>query len=390
MRFCSTAIAVSALVLVGCSTTVRGTPVADEAAVAAQLDVGSYPKKPRTIATPNDSTARALEASRLADTVPLLREIDPALRYGGGGYLGDRGALKLSLSVSSSLSDAVGDFELGATFSANDHKPGTTGNRTRELTVAVVRMASREAAAKAVASPEFLKPGRYPDTEERPVSLPDRPSAVAFSTEWKTLKNWSVEAIMQVGEYVVGGFAAAPTVAESAKYLSDFLGRQQKNLETFASTPLDRLGTLKADPEGIVRLTLPSTAAGVWATSVSALGRSTDIEFAQRAFTETGVDLVGYGGNSVYRTRDAAAARVLADKEDEWNRSTYPAGSVPTTITVAPGARCWTHPEFEGSKDTTTQCAVARGRYVAFITDGQTTKALQAANASYLVLGEAD
>lgn len=376
-----------ALAIAGCSTTVTGTPVADPVALEASLDVGSYPKTPHKVPALDARSARVAEASRLADAVPLPRDVDPALRYNGSGYIGDRKSLGLSLTLSSSVQDAAGSFEYGAHYSANDQKPGESGSSKRSMSAAVLRMADATAATKAVAYPDFAKPDKFV-TEKAPVTIAGFPTAKAYVTEWKTLGTWAYVAMLPVGEYVVAAYVSMPSRDDVAKAVSTFFDRTQKGLAGYKATPLDKLQSQAPDPNGVVRLTMPDKTGEAWSTPISAAGRASDIDYAVKLYKDTGVDFIGYGDSTVTRTRDDAAAKEFVTRESDWLRTNRTGGSVPTQIRLAPGAFCWAYPKYSGSKETKTHCIVARGRYVASSSDAQTAKVMQAINASYFVLGD--
>ncbi|WP_159103234.1 hypothetical protein [Tsukamurella sp. 1534] len=375
------------VVLAGCSTTVPGAPEADPAAVAATLDTGSFPKAPMDVAPLDDVAAKTLEAGRLADTLPLVNTFDPDLRYNGSGYLGTPSMMALQMTLSSDVSKAAGDFVLGAMFGANDAKPGS-GKRKKDMAVAVLRMADAGAANRAMEYKDFGKADAG-DQPRTPVTLPGHPSAKAVSTEWKSLGTTTFTAMMASGEYVLAATATTVDPADGPKRLSDFFSDQQKALADFKAVPLDKLTAQQPDPNGVVRLALPQDPK-TWTTATKAAGRNDDVVAAEKRMKDAGVDYIGYGESTVFRTKDAAAATGFAKSVGDWYRETYPDGSASSAIKAAPGSLCWTYPRYKGSKDSKTACAVAHGRYVATVSDEQAVKAIQAINASYRILSDTE
>ena len=129
-----------------------------------------------------------------------------------------------------------------------------------------------------------------------------------------------------------------------------------------------------------------TTYAGYY-TRTAQLHWNVDPAASQPIYEETGMDLVGVGGNNVYRTRDAAAAKRFVELESahtlkgKVNVQTVTIKGVPDAYCRSYGIGVATEPYFA--------CWVAVGRYVSEFVDKQPTKTFQATAAAYQVLQQA-
>lgn len=389
MRKSLVALAAASVLLAGCSSTVAGTPVADPSGVP-KPETGSFATTPRTIGPTSQGDGEALEGYRMAEVVPYIHEIDPSMHFRGDVTTGSRESIQLGVKnlFGQAVADAVGAKpEVWVAVGAGDTQQGTKYDpkkRQRGSKVAVLRMANAGDAAatvgpalRAADKDSSGKAGR-PKVETR---IPGYDGAVAYTVDYETAGRPTI-AFLAYKQYVIGVYGDF-----TVEQIRTYFDRQTKALDGFRPTPLDKVSTLQRDAEGVARLTLaPEKGEGRFALPArSAVLRQTDVSRSVKTFADAGVDVVGSGGNTVYRAKDAQGAQHVMSEFSDETRKAFPAFEE-EKVTGAPGATCLTFPVYEGATSKLTWCSVAVGRYVAEVVTSQRQKAVQGIGAAYLIL----
>ena len=386
-------LAASAMLLAGCSSTVAGTPVPDPSGVP-KPETGSFATTSRTIGSTTQADGEALEGYRMAETVPFIHEIDAAMHFRGSVRATSRSAIQGM--VKGVFGQAAGDVlgakaEVATSVGASDTQQGTkydSKKKERGETVVLVRMASPADASAAVG--QALR-AREKDSsgDDLPAKVetrvPGYDAAVAYTQTYGASVGTATVAFLAYKQYVIGAFGDL-----SVDQLRTYFDRQTKALDGFQPTPLDKVSTLQLDPEGVAKLTLaPSKGDGGYALPArSAVLRQTDVSRSVKTFADAGVDVVGTGGSTVYRAKDATGAHHVVDEFTDENRKTFTKVEE-EKVKGVPGGRCLTFPTYEGATSKMTWCSVAVGRYVAEFNSSQRQQALQGIGAAYLVLKNA-
>lgn len=387
------ALAVSALFLAGCSSTVAGTPVADPSGVP-KPETGSFATASRTIGSTTQADGETLEGYRMAETVPYLYEIDAAMHFRGSARATSRSAIQGM--VKGIFGQAAGDVlgtkaEVAASVGASDTQQGTkydSKRKERGETVVLVRMASPADASAAVG--QALR-AREKDSsgEDLPAKvetrIPGYDAAVAYTQTYGAPVGTATVGFLAYKQYVIGAFGDL-----SVDQLRTYFDRQTKALDGFQPTPLDKVSTLQLDPEGVAKLTLaPSKGDGGYSLPArSAVLRQTDVSRSVKTFADAGVDVVGIGGSTVYRAKDAKGAQHVVDEFTDETRKAFTKVEE-EKIKGVPGGVCLTFATYEGATSRLTWCSVAVGRYATEFTSSQRQQAVQAIGAAYLILKSA-
>ncbi|WP_336670973.1 DUF7373 family lipoprotein [Tsukamurella sp. USMM236] len=387
------ALAVSALFLAGCSSTVAGTPVADPSGVP-KPETGSFATASRTIGSTTQADGETLEGYRMAETVPYLYEIDAAMHFRGSARATSRSAIQGM--VKGVFGQAAGDVlgtkaEVAASVGASDTQQGTkydSKRKERGETVVLVRMASPADASAAVG--QALR-AREKDSsgEDLPAKvetrIPGYDAAVAYTQTYGAPVGTATVGFLAYKQYVIGAFGDL-----SVDQLRTYFDRQTKALDGFQPTPLDKVSTLQLDPEGVAKLTLaPSKGDGGYSLPArSAVLRQTDVSRSVKTFADAGVDVVGIGGSTVYRAKDAKGAQHVVDEFTDETRKAFTKVEE-EKIKGVPGGVCLTFATYEGATSRLTWCSVAVGRYATEFTSSQRQQAVQAIGAAYLILKSA-
>lgn len=385
------ALAVASLLLAGCSTTVVGTPVADPAAVP-KPETGSFGTTVRTLGPTAQADGEALEGFRMAETIPRIDGIDPAMHYRGQVKSTARASIRegVGLAFGKAAADVIGTKpEVWVTVAATSLVQGAKYDakaRENRAQVAVMRMASPDD-ARAVVGPglravERAVTGEGVDKVE--ARIPGYDAAVAYTESYPFTGDFR-SAFLAYKQYVIGVQGTF-----SVDQIRTYFDRQTTALDGFRPTPVEKVTTLQRDAEGVARLTLaPAQGDGGYALPArTALLGQTDVTRSEKTFAAAGVDVLGVGGSTVYRARDAEGAQhVLAEFLDENSKAFTEVET--EKVTGAPGATCLTYAPYEGSNSRATWCAIAVGRYMTEISSSQRRLAVQGIGAAYLVLRDA-
>ncbi|NNH69783.1 hypothetical protein HLB23_07865 [Nocardia uniformis] len=359
----------------------------------AQLDVGAYATQPREFGKPeNFDQARAVEAVRLAQIVPLPMEIDPRLVHHSQStstvFIYPKrisNILGLGDDRPDLFDRGAKDF-LGGVVSLGGNKPNNNG---LDLANTVMLFPDEEKAADAATAIErsFFES----DDEHAPVSIPKYPAARAHSKSGEqSIHSWFATGRMVVYTWMYD-YAKLYLNKVDQPALVEWV---EKSLDTivpaisrFEPTPVDILMELDIDPDGMLRRTVARTEQDSWSNppgvydSRAALLLSGSPDEDRSTFEEFGVDRMADYGAWLYRTRDAAAATALRDEFVTTDKRFGPA-EPPKNL---PAARCV---EYIGKKSMAVRyyCAVAYDRYVAWVDGNQLLDAQQRVSAQYAVL----
>lgn len=379
---------VGVLILAGCATTVPGSPAADPSGVP-RPDTGNYPTTPRTIAPMNDRQQVATEGFRMVEIIPLAPDVDSALRYPAGAFPAMAGRLQtiVGSEFGEGIGTALADHEIGAYTAARDKSAGSDSlASSRQILTGLFRFKDEAAARAAVANPAIMSPdkasGSAAPTPKLAVAVPGHADAKAYSETLGT--STSTAGVLASGRYVL-----AIWTNSSVELITRYFDLQLKSLRGFVPTPVDRFSTLPRDHDGLLTLTLPEDeGSSIFDRTFTARGIAavqSDIATSAKDLADAGVDYVANAGTTVYRSRDAAAASVLADRFVSEVKARSP-HATESTVRGVPGGRCVNYPASSKSKDLRTYCAVSVGRYLTEVTDSQETRAKQAIGASYVIL----
>ncbi|MGV9409154.1 DUF7373 family lipoprotein [Nocardia sp. NPDC003693] len=357
------------------------------------LDTGSYNTKPQVLAANNAAVmARQLEALRLADAVPLPREIDPALAHFadvGGPFT----------SVKSFDDESIFGWLNSSEFDTNT--PGLVGGfhssaKTNEddsiatwVTNSVMIFdseSSATAAAVALARSGFNKPeGSEPAASTR------YPSArIMWKSKSQALASWYAEGRYVINTLVQNSENSALEFSDQAGLIAladKAISVTTERLKSFQPTPPDKLADLPFDPQGMLQLTLlrpkgdnlAAAFEGVLSAS-GALHRSADVDADRRLYEQSGVDFISYGAVQLSRARDAAAAESMLHQAwpDRFvHKIESPPGLPNAVCTKYKGPNIYIIPF---------NCYVTNGRYLAASWSQQQQDAYQRISAQYAIL----
>lgn len=387
----------SALAATGCGSDSHSP--GDQPIDLTKLDTGNYQTKPQDF-SPKDATAaaRAAEALRLGDIMPLPMEIDPALTTNAfgdhvllsgetfGGYL----------NVDHFDTDAPG-FVAGFATAAQT----TPVSGLRSLSDAVMIFdsdADAATAAGALARTGLdLKP--IPSAgitgETTPLQSTQHPNAqIRWSSQEQILASWYptgrfvIFTLIHQSEnsYLQSYWHVAPDPAPLA--LADkAIDVTADRLKSFEPTPADKLAGLPLDPDGMLRLTLPRPDGDQTANAFTgtldehgALHDEVDPAVSRALFDKAGIDRVSYGAGQLNRARDADSARAFLDTAYV-DQVRHPIASPPGL----PNAQCTQYRGPDLHKFPF-DCHVTFGRYVASVWSQQQQDVYQRISAQYAIL----
>ncbi|WP_024800329.1 hypothetical protein [Nocardia sp. BMG51109] len=380
------------------STDTQADPVVD----LSRLDVGNNPTQPKVYGKPNSpEQARAVEAWRLADQLPLPVEIDPSMKYVADDDDGARIMISFDSPVYRTWSTVDGkrldnDIKgLVCGFLTSGHTSPDPG-----LSIAVhniVMMFDTEQNSMQAADALALA-----DREATPnsalVDIGKYPAAHAQSNHPGQLKSWYA-----MGRYVILTYVQddimetlkSTDTPRLASYVEKSIAAYSGALQNFAPTPSDKLMETNIDPDGMLSRALPTTFKDQSKQGIPGVySRRGGLQLApapkQRAqlfgddtgtFEKNEVDRIAWNGDFVYRARDAASARNLAHQKlgatKAWH-SIEPPPNLPT-------ARCL-GPRNPNTRWNRYYCAVSFDRYAAVVSAEQPTDVYQRISAQYAIL----
>ncbi|WP_227998586.1 DUF7373 family lipoprotein [Nocardia australiensis] len=369
MRFKGGLVAVlTATAVAGCSTSVTGTAMPGLTPVdLAALKVGAYTPEPSAYDPDIDSydDVRLIEARRMLNYLVHPFEVDSEivtssnLKFMSGvdSMIGEEQFPEKYRPVAQDNNLLAGVYVSGLNYDLRNR---------RKLIISVLRFPT-DAAGKEAAD-QF---DRITGTPERhPVPVEGYPDARASSADDITAISFVAH-----GPYVIvtNTGVPQPNQAGLASNIRKTLDLQIARLDQQKPIPLDDLLDLPIDPDNIMRRALPpaldysdpfvsKSDFGYFEPSGELHFERNPIEI-QRAFEESGVDLVGRRGGIVYRTRDLAAAFRLQTALTKPGKNDEAISSPPGI----PDAQCLNLDANDDTRGFNELCAVVYGRYVAVV-----------------------
>ena len=385
MRLTRTMISLAAAgtLLTGCGTVVPGTAVPDPDAPAVKLDTGGLSTKPRTPTAPG-SQRKVLAANMLSERTVIPSDIESAYTDGGA-----QTAVTARNFISLESEDTDRIAKRGMLYGFMDTRSIASKSTDEGLAIYVIRMTDEAAAKGAVA--DFRTEGKATEAVPAPADL-----AVRKTPPNDTLKYTRFTALTSVGPHLI---IASPWGTDENKargLIAKTVDAQRDLLAGFTSPGSSDLAGLPLDKDGIVSFTVVPDQAeagsfdAVYGFHEQRTSRHWDDNpiTAGKLFADTGMDLVGHGKNTVYRTRDTAAAQQFIDRAaSEW-LDKLPSAR-PFAVDGLPTAKCRSHTLWVGSDTPRYTCYIAVGRYISTFTDNQAARVRQVTSAAYLILKDA-
>ncbi|WP_280366400.1 DUF7373 family lipoprotein [Nocardia wallacei] len=374
-------------------------PQGDPVVEPSQLDVGNYPTKPRQLELPkNIFVARAAEAQRLANILPLPFEIDPNLKFGSESqvhvFLETEGEAKTHLGPmfrwvnEHNFTEATNNYVAG--FSATGLSDSAM-NLSYELvntTLIYSDETSARAAAEKLSQTEFYAAS---DNIVEGATLAAYPDSIArWQPSSQTLVSWLAR-----DKYVLVTIVSHHENKELKQSDLPFLETlAQKSMDTtlpslqrFRPTPPDKLMSVPIDPDNMRNRSLPRLEGDSFVNLPGTYDLHGSLNFfkepkeAEALFTEAGVDRIAFDGGELIRARDSTAAAKLAEHRERPDRYSHTVDS-PRGL---PSAKCL---EYRGPQISASRfiCQMPYDRYVATTWAQQLHDAQQRISAHYLIL----
>ncbi|MGK8485908.1 DUF7373 family lipoprotein [Nocardia asiatica] len=378
--------------LTGCAG-VQGTPTAGEIDVR-MLEVGTYPVDKHEYSQESGGKGALLEGMRMSDAVVPTVRIDPALKYGRGStvVVDAEQALDFVAKVSKPVFDNRKLVVGYAASGADRPDPAGQTNPSPEATAVtnvVFRFPDESTAKLAARELEDVDIAVSPDNRK----LTSTKFADAF-IHWRPgVAN--VGAFMAHKEFVISLFIQRPTADgdDLVKWIEKTLTAEVAQLDKFTATPMNKLDTLKVDPDDLLarvavadrKNRAPDPAAFAVYGGYHTVHRADDESTHLRLIEEAGVDHIGLVDDSyVARTRDAAAAQKLLTGLQESEGAHYDPISAPKDV---PGAKCLQlNSKGDPDREYKYRCYVAYKRYVGVVTSDKEPDVRQKVAAEYALL----
>jgi hypothetical protein len=400
-------IAVTVLVLltaVACRSTVSGTAVQEPGPAApgpGALDPGSY----RTTPLPPLGTAgsqqagRLVEGRRMSGYVVGPWQVDAGLTHNGGvAVLTEHD--QLGAVVYPFIGAGAALQPLLVAFSSDRHVPDP--KEPTALRVAVLRFnapSTAAAAAAGMASAAMAMPldadtaSPIPTEPIRAVPVPGHAglTGALFTHREGDATVQELTVISAHGPYVLVQVAQAAQGPDRAAALAGrALDLQVPLIDGFVPTDPARFADLPLDPTGLVARTLPlkpgqgDSLSNAAYEPAGALHLEDNPVEAARAFADTGVDAMATSKTTIYRARDAAGARRLAQMLGD-DATRRPAAQPAAAVAGLPQSRCVRLQELGGPL-TRNWCIAAVDRFAFKAVARQLDDAQQQMAAQYRML----
>ncbi|MEV6135767.1 hypothetical protein AB0L63_06820 [Nocardia sp. NPDC051990] len=226
------------------------------------------------------------------------------------------------------------------------------------------------------------------------VQLPKFPQARAkWSVSKKYLDAWLTHDAMALYVHVEDPLSEPAELAPLIDFAQKYFQKQIEMLASYTPTPVDQLGSLPLDVDGILSRTLPleekDRIRKDYDNSMvlpvrAALHFENLPGLTKAAFDDAGVDFVSFSSARLFRARDAdSATRLLAAFADQDSDGYRKIDSPPNM----PGARCFDNKD---TKSTSARyppvCYFAYDRYVARVTGHNLQELYQRTAAQYKLL----
>ncbi|MFJ9370244.1 hypothetical protein ACIRRA_38285 [Nocardia sp. NPDC101769] len=376
---------------------------AEPAIDLSKLDTGNLPTQPKHYDKAADpDLARAVQAERLANYIPLPSEVNPQVRYPAAAVNGaihpfidfGSGAMKLRANAEAdALKAAAPGFISGFVTTGDSDKQGALAYEYSNVVLMFTDDAAASAAAKALGQTDFdavpgsqrLRIEKYPD------------AFVYLDTRYNfnaTVRSWYATGRFVLFTYIWDDVMAETGVSDPAKLTA----RAQLGLDAIPPAlakvpviPQDQLTEQPVDMDGVLGRTLPTVyddesergIPGVYDRHGGLQLFPGDDNAA--LFDKAGVDRVAFNGGTVFRARDAVGADAIVAARSETSRTFRPAES-PANL---PNAQCrkYTGPEHFAISY---YCYVRHGRFAAEVSANQLLDAQQRISAQYALLVNAE
>ncbi|MEZ0367140.1 hypothetical protein ACAG26_26030 [Mycobacterium sp. pUA109] len=404
---------VTAVTLVGCTSTVTGIPVqapADpDAAIVALLDTGNYPIVARDPFGTAGSGGSHFEAHRIAENVVGPWQVNVDLRQQPPlENLGFTAPIASFIPTSFDLPDPLPEIAVAHGFIAGFSSYRVTRGSFphRELRNMVLRFPDPGSAAAAAGE----MAGAVPQTREaprRPLTLPDHPAAI--SSAYDDGGGIAIDSFFVHGPYVFYESAAVTNdnnnESSASRLIDNALITQERLIDQFEPTDPAKLGDLPKDPTGsLLAHTLQAPGVGEAGLSDGAWRPTAWLHFeddpvdAATLFRDAGVVWVTQLLTTVYQTPSSGASTRVADWVAKQMSGVPEVKPTATGVPGYPSARCFTRTKGAAAKTAPVsmqrvawhyKCVARIGRYAftAFSDDEKDVK--QQISAQYLILAGA-
>nr|WP_157124174.1 hypothetical protein [Nocardia pseudovaccinii] len=226
------------------------------------------------------------------------------------------------------------------------------------------------------------------------VQLPKFPQARAkWSASKKYLDGWLTHDAMVLYVHIEDPLSEPPERAPLIDFAQKYFEKQIEMLASYSPTPIDQLGSLPLDVDGLLSRTLPleekeridkdydnSMVLPVHA----ALHFENLPGLTKAAFDDSGVDFVSFSGARLFRARDTDSATRLLAAFAERDSDGYRKIDSPPNM---PAARCF---DTDNARSTITRyppvCFFAYDRYVARVSGHNPQELYQRTAAQYKLL----
>ncbi|GAB2565398.1 DUF7373 family lipoprotein [Nocardia heshunensis] len=398
----SAAVAVTVVLTAGCGSGPTAPAEPTEPAIdLTKLDTGNMGTKPTSYGTAvNLDQARALEAERLADYIPLPADIDPALKYPAAPGTADirtfvnfgSGAMVYRLNAESkAMNDAAKGFMSAFVTAGRSEEEKELAYQVENVVLLFTDDQSATAAAQALGRTDSAA---TPDSQQIPID--GYPAAFAYVTNdpdsfrvgW--LYSWYATGRFVIYTRVFDGVMDALKTRDLPK----LVGHLQRSLQvlppalaTFPATPQDKLMDLPIDPDRVIGRALHTILDDPGQAGIPGVyDLHGGLQLVQgpnsaKLLTDAGVDRVAWKGHFLYRARDAAGAALIVADHSELSHTFIPADSPPNL----PNAVCrkYIGPSLGAIPY---YCFVWHDRYAAEVSAGQLQDAQQRISAQYALL----
>ncbi len=333
----------------------------------AKLDSGNYPVTPSDVEkTRTSDTGAILEAIRIGSAMPLLMEID-------GRFIHERSrSFGQAIITPNDPPDVYAATRIGLD-EFNSVAPGvvagwhTRGQRREEYGLGssaglyVIRFATPEQANSAfqaladrTSGESFGIPG-YPQARTKVVER--------FEYHPAAMNSWIALGDIVVHLRIEDPISSPFEPARAADLVKRAFDKQIEMLKSYSPTPVDKIGSLPIDVDGLLSRTMPPTkeelpAKGSDPTGVypkrAALHPESHPDLARAAYDDAGLDYLTVSGRTfVYRTRDhdsttrlIAALRPLVAVDENYVKVDSPPNMpIAQCFGAKPGSSsAWEHP----------------------------------------------
>lgn len=366
-----------------------------------KLDTGNLDTKPKDYGNAvNLDQARALEAERLANFLPLPSEIEPEVKYAANPWnSGVRPFIDFSSAAMKQRMDAdAGPMNNAAKGFVSGFLIAGISDAQRllgyELENVVMIFTDEKSAADAAPALGQIDMTAMPGGHR--VTIDNYPSAFAYVQDDDTHFNMgALQSWYATGRFVVYTRVVDNVMGElKTRDLPELVSHVQHSIAAigpavakFPGTPQDQLLNLPIDPDHVMNRALYTVVDDPNEAGIPGVyDRHGALQLDQGAdeaalFDRAGVDRVAWKGTFLYRARDAAGAQAIVDDHSRVTRIYRPADS-PAGL---PNAVCrkYTGPNVGAIPY---YCFVRHDRYAAEVSAAQLLDAQQRISAQYALL----